>query len=254
MRGLEHEFFVHGMDIHVMENGVTRLFVVNHAYSGDVVELFDHVIGSTILQWKETVRDPLFKSLNGLASLGPRAFYVTNDFDSDHARDPWKRGMDLVMPSNQSSVVHWNGEGRRVASGFAFANGIVVSNDGTRVVVAEMVGQRLSVLERDNVTNDLTLAKRLDTHMSIDNMSKDVQGNIYVTAQPSLYKVLLFQLGYSKSVPSILLQLKKDYSLSEFYRDDGDMTSVSTHAVVDHQRRLFVVGSFYDTCVALCSM
>jgi arylesterase/paraoxonase len=253
---LGHELFVHGMDIFPITYTLTAIHVVNHAYDGEYVEIFEHVVGTDVMTHVKSVKSPLFRTLNGIASVGRDAFYTTNAFG---AEAPWRRMLELVLPTYNSDVVYWNGETATVAhTGFWNTNGAVASQDGTLLFVAETMTRRITVFERNINDGNLTLLKKVDLAYPIDNLARDADGVIYATAFPSLFELFAFAEHKRDKASASLLRLNYDvdkdiYKVDTFFEDDGTHASGTTHIAVDSQRHLLVVGLFHGHAITVCA-
>ena len=64
------------------------------------------------------------------------------------------------------------------------ANGITRSPDSKRVYIAETISKTLNIYDRDTVTNNLNLVKKVSTFSGCDNIEWSDDGNIYLGCHP----------------------------------------------------------------------
>lgn len=48
-----------------------RIFAVNHARDGDSIAIFDHKLGSDVVELVKNVKHPNIKTANGVVARGP---------------------------------------------------------------------------------------------------------------------------------------------------------------------------------------
>ncbi|KAJ1956834.1 hypothetical protein IWQ62_005215, partial [Dispira parvispora] len=120
------------------------LMLVNHILPESVVEIFDHTLGSDELVHALTVADPLIHTPNSVAPIGPRSFYVTNDF---HYQDKPLRTIEMLWSAAWSGVALYDHETRPhqpmvwAYHGIPYPNGIDVDLESRLVVVGSSTGR-----------------------------------------------------------------------------------------------------------------
>ncbi|RKP39791.1 hypothetical protein BJ085DRAFT_36733 [Dimargaris cristalligena] len=175
-------FHTHGMSIYVdpkaPATAPVTFMVVNHVDStGSVVEIFDHILGTSDLTHVETAvitgntspnsfslppslafpssKDPVnVPNPNAIVALSRRSFFVTNDLHyptgplrlyETVTRRPWG-GVALREPNHP---LHW------AQYGIAYTNGIDIDLEQRLVAVASSTGRSVLFFDWDPVTQDL---------------------------------------------------------------------------------------------------
>jgi arylesterase / paraoxonase len=173
-------FHPHGLSL--LEQGARSiLMVVDHAESGDAVEIFRW--DGSDLEPLSTVTDPLLYNLNDVAAVDARRFYATND----HGVTAEREAREDYLRRKRANVVYWDGERARVvADGIGYANGIALSEDQHEVYVASTTFGKILVYDRDEERGDLTLRKEIALDTGVDNLALDLYGGLWVAAHPHL--------------------------------------------------------------------
>ncbi len=249
--GLQIDFHPHGISFHRDPSGAS-LFVVNHRRDGEFVEIFDWRNGELTL--RDSITDPLITRPNDVAATGPRSFYVTIDHGSSS-----RLGMaaEEYLQLARAYVAYFDGNSARiVAAGFAFANGVNLSPDGSRVYVAASVSRTISVFDRNQADGTLKLAYVIDANTGVDNIEVDQEGNLWVGAHPRLLTFSRYAKDPSRTAPSQVLKVTfftgNHFQMEDVYVNDGDQLSASSVAAVYDKRLL--IGSVFDSRFLVCSI
>ncbi len=172
----------HGLSL-VRVDGELYLHVINHAPSGgSTVEQFRFDGGQ--LEHMATVADPALRSPNDVAAVDARRFYVSNDHGG---RSPMVRSVEHLLGLRLGDVQYFDGEHfRTVVSGLSFANGVLLTRDERRLLVAETVAGTISSYLRDPDSGDLTPESYMTFATGPDNLSQAADGSIWMVGHPSL--------------------------------------------------------------------
>ena len=139
-----------------------------------------------------------------------------------------------------------------VYSGLSFANGVNVSKDGTRLVVAETGGKQLNIFKRNTKTNALTLDKTIAIPSGIDNLEFGDDGSIWTAAHP---KPLLFgpHAEDNKNLaPSQVFQIFPNENRAvEIYFNKG--SEINASATAAPYKNKFLIGPVFDDHILLCT-
>lgn len=245
------DFSPHGISLWRDENGDRRLFVVSHKSDGEeVIELFD-VDGEGRLFHTESVSFPEMYSPNDVLATGYRHFYATNDRKYDEG---FLSLVEAYLALPLTDVVYFDGfEGRIAAKGLAYANGVNMSPDGTKLYVAEVLKRRIDIYDRDTASGDLTLSRRAKLDTAPDNIDVAADGMLYVAGHPKIFDFLKHAKDANEVAPSqvIKLDLKTGRQQYIFVSVDGEINASSVGAAGNGW--LFV-GAVFDDHVMACQM
>ncbi len=223
-------FHPHGMGLFEDERGA-RLFVVNHPTPLESqVEIFEVREGPS-LHHLESVALPAFASLNEVAPVGPRQFYVT--VDAGTKAESFGRVLETFLRLPLAGVGYFDGTTSRfVVTGLRYANGL--ATDGDLVFVSETTGRALHAYRRA-ADGTLTRLSTATADAGLDNISVDGSGELWIGAHPNMLAFLSHAKDPSAHSPSAVLRAKVDkttgaLTLSEMAVDDGSLLSGSSVA------------------------
>ena len=132
------------------------------------------------------------------------------------------------------------------ASGFTYPNGIAKGKDGLYYVASSIKG--IIRVMRMQPNRQLVDVDFIDVGMPIDNLSVDVNGDIYAAGFPNIRLLLKsFADPYNIQSPSTLWRIRKSVSGYEVKKilEDKEKTIMSGATIVQHDAktgRLFVGG------------
>jgi arylesterase/paraoxonase len=243
------DFQPHGISLWIGENGRQRLFVINHPLAGGhTVEVFE-IDEDWRLFHAETIAYPELSSPNDLVAVGERQFYATNDRGFvGGIMEPLEAYFGLPA----SSVSYFDGEaGRIAASGLIYANGVNVSADGETLYVAEFLGRRVNVYERDIATGALTHRRAIPVRTGADNIEIDESGDLWIGAHPRVFDFLAHAEDEAALAPSHVIRVDPQTGqvVTVLYTDGGELSGSSVGAPYGYQ---FVVGAVFDSSVLIC--
>ena len=244
----------HGISLFTAPDGSRTLMVVNHPRGDEhTVEIFD-LSDDEVLTHRRTVTDPLIMSPNDVAAVSPDAFYVTNDHEHP-GQDG--RTMAVLFASPITTVVFHDGETSKVvADELAFANGVAVSADMSKVYVTELLARTLHIFDRDGGTNDLTLSDQVFLGTGIDNIDVAEDGALWIGAHPQLATFGEHAADPANLSPSQIVVVRQfeggGGEASTAYLDDGSEISASSVGATYKDR--LVIGAVFDPAVLVCDM
>ncbi len=244
------DFYAHGISLWRDSNGALRLFAVNHSKSGEAVEIFE-VAQDGQLQHLETITSEAMRSLNDVVAVGPRQFYATNDQRYDGGIGG---AAEVFLGLPLGELIYFNG--RRVqtaASGFAYANGVNVSLDGRNIYVAETIGAKLTVFDRNQASGKLSARVEYDMGTGADNIDVAPNGSVYIGAHPDLLAFSAHSGDPEVISPSQVV--KFDPSSDEFetvyMSEKGELNGSATGA---YWNGTLLVGGVFDAKLARCPL
>mgnify|MGYP006291434913 CR=1 FL=1 len=92
------------------------------------------------------------------------------------------KGSDTKRPIGRVFILRQDGRVERFAGGFQFPNGVVLSNDGKRLYLAETLSNRIWAFELDSSGRERSrrLFAQLEGGLGPDGMASDQDGNLFV--------------------------------------------------------------------------
>ncbi|MEQ1876380.1 MAG: SMP-30/gluconolactonase/LRE family protein [Bdellovibrionia bacterium] len=245
------EFHPHGLSL-LEEGNRTLVWVVNHRPEETTIEVFTYADGK--LAHLKTFENELLGNANDIAAYSLDRFFVTRDHQTDSHRAA--RIYDYLRIGN-GSVVSFNGKSYDTrATGLAFANGIISTADGSRLIVAEMMRQRLHIYRVENESGELSKEKTIPLGSSPDNVTWDADGNLWIGTHPNLLKLSAHSRDHKRPSPSVVLRLKgplsEDSRPEEIFRDDG--SHLSAVSVAKRVGPNLVLGTVFDSKLSFCTI
>jgi len=248
-------FFPHGLDLHVDDAGVKRLYAVNH-WEKDTDK---HTIDSFIitedneLSFERSFQAPVMSSPNDVAVVEPGVFFASNDMG---ALTSLGATLEAYLMIPWSNVVYYdNSEAHKVIEGLRYANGVLFDSDTQRLYVAESTGQKVSAYQFSRADSALDLIWTIDIPMSLDNLSMTPDGDLLVTGHPKILEFLAHAKDPSLAASSEVVRITNLDAQPEWetlYLDRGEAISAAPIAV-EFEDRLFI-GAVFDDHLLMCDM
>jgi arylesterase / paraoxonase len=230
-----------------------RLFVINgHDNSVLLYDIADN--GDLLLV--ERFTEPRLTSPNDIIAIGPREFYVSNDLAV--GRNSLLGQAQFLVGWGGGEIYYFDGNSwGRAASGLKFANGLAITNESKRLIVAETAGKALSLYDRDPDNGILTLVRRVPLETFPDNFSWREDGSLIIGAHPKPFTLSAhIAIPLSQKAPSQIMALRFDDSGDIvgdpvlLYQNDGSELSAATVAVRINNRT--IIGALMDNKFLLC--
>jgi len=244
------DFRPHGFSLYKMDNGETRLFVINHAGKQQTVDVFS--LKQNKLTLLRSIQSEKLNSPNDIVAVGPEQFYATNDH---HYSSGIMHVLENYLTLPISNVMYFDGEDyKQVASGISFANGINVSANGKQLYLASLTSLKIYVYQRDLGSNELSLLKKIDTQTGVDNIELDENGDLWIGSHPQLLKLAGYAKDSKARSPSQVLKIKVSdgsFEVESVYLNNGDPIAGSSVAAVKGNRML--IGSVFDNKILDCT-
>ena len=250
--GFDQEFHPHGLSLYVDSATVRWLHVVNHRRNGHFIEIFRFEENELIHQ--QSIAGEMMHSPNDIAAVGIRQFYVTNDHGNTSALG---KTVEEYLQLAKSNVLYYDGSTfQEVADGIAYANGLQVSADGTRLYVAATVGRQVKVYERDPQNAKLQFVEDIELDTGVDNIEIDEQGVLWIGAHPQMLTFVEYAEDASQYSPSevlrIIPQMEGAYRVERVFLSLGD--DISGSSVAAHFGNSLLIGSVFDPHFLICQM
>ncbi len=243
------DFSPHGISLWRGADGVRRLFVVNHRADGtEAVEMFDVGADGALFHTETVLFDAMY-SPNDVAAIGDRQFYASND----RRHETGFLGVaEIYAALPLTDIVYFDGvDGRSVAQGLAYANGVAPSLDSKEIYVAEVVKRRISVYTRDEISGDLNLDRRWRVDTAPDNIDVAPDGALWIAGHPNTTKFLKHAADPEAIAPSHVLRIDPQTGASEnkFVSLNGEINGSSVGAASEDT---LIVGAVFDGHVMVC--
>lgn len=239
------DFHPHGISRWVSPEGRIFLFAISHLHDPKVnaIERFEWRNDSLV--HLETITDSeLIISPNDLVAVGERSFYVTNDHGYP---DPGLgRTLEEYLVRAVSNVCWFDGKStRQVAGDIAYANGINLSRDGSRVYVTSCTGGSLLIYRR-LPEGDLEPEREVSLGTGLDNIEIDSGGDLWIGSHPQLLKFAANARDAANPSPAQVLRVsvEKDFAAEEVLLTDGTRFSGSSVAAV--WKDWLLVGAVFE--------
>lgn len=263
------ELAPHGLSL-VRVDGELYLHVINHADArGSTVEQYRYVPSgeagdraeagarprdrSGALEHLTTISDPALFSPNDLAAVDAQRFYVTNDHGG---RSPLLRSVEHLLGFRLGDVQYYDGEQfQTVAERQGFANGILLTRGGGRVLVAETVAGTVTSYLRDPMTGFLTPESYMRFETGPDNLTQAQDGSIWMVGHPRLVDFLAHARDPAELSPTEVYRIDFYGRTADFGAvmvDDGRLISGGSTAAV--RGRLMWVGNVFDPYLLRCTL
>ncbi len=240
-------FRPHGISLY-RDADHARLFVISHPDDDHHVLIFD--IGEDgSLAHVRTVSDPAMYWPNDLAAVGPEQFYVSN---STYFGDNPLGVLEALLGLPITNLVFFDGAvAREAANGLVYGNGVQVSADGTRLYVANFIGQKLYVYDRDPESNALTRIDTWRAPFGLDNIEIDEAGDVWVAGNTETFAFLDHQEDPAMRAPSKAVRFDAATGAwgGVFYSGGEEIDSASVIAPVGDQ---MILGAVFDSHVLIC--
>lgn len=260
LSGTPKDFHPLGISLYREADGALTLMAVNRPLDSDPsIDVFDVAVNKTgdgtqvALNERGTVRSSLFFSPNDIAAAGPDRFYVTNDHTS---RTTFGRILETYLLLPRANVVYYNGRLPRVAAtGLRYANGLALSDDGTKLYVTESLGRDIRTYNVQPITGRLTLADTYSLPAGLDNIDLGPSGNLWVAGHPKLFAFANYARHPDQPSPSEIFRVRLRNGLPDGFTRiyTGLGTRIGAASVGVYAGGQLLVGSVFDDHVLDCT-
>ncbi len=222
------EFHPHGIS-YFKQDSASYLYVINHNSDGDFVELFEYK--NDTLWYMQSIQNQSMCCPNDIVGVDTKHFYVTND----HAnKTGFMRKLEDYAGLAQSYLLYYDDGVFSIAfENLQYANGVNISNDGTKLYVTHTTGGELFIIDRDVATGKLAEYEAIDLNTGADNIDVDENGDLWIGCHPQLLKFVGHAKGPENLSPSQVLKVSpiQNYKVDEIYINDGSELSGSSVGV-----------------------
>jgi arylesterase/paraoxonase len=243
------EFHPHGLSLWRGDDGRKRLFVINHTLNdGNKVEIFDVGLGGALMH-VDSIAFAEMTSPNDVLGVGPRSFYVTNDRG---IKDGFMAQVEAYLALPLASLAYFDGQdGRIVARGLAYANGVNMSADGKTVYATQFLGRRIDIYDRNVETGALKKKKSIAVNTGPDNVEVSADGALWIAGHSKVFDFLKHAKDAKAIAPSHVIRVNPESGLKEdiFIDTNGAINASSVGAMWDNT---LVVGAVFDDHVMVC--
>jgi arylesterase/paraoxonase len=238
------------------------------------VEVFEHSRGSRQLEHIKTVFSDAVLTPNNIAATGDGGFLVSNDHDYkvsmvriiqlfDQKVLTSIQIRDLAFLTGGGSVAYCGSDSQcHIATSHKsmFANGVAKGHDGLYYVAQSAAGKiYVYSMEPDH---SLLKIDEINIGMGVDNLSVDINGDIFVPGFPKPL-VILKAVGdpLNVDIPSSIFRIRKEsdergratYRVTKVLEDiEGKFLPGSTVVVHDAKTDTFFMGGFTSPFITVC--
>lgn len=261
LSGAPKDFHPRGIGIYRSPNGsgIFLLAVNRHAravneamrFSIDSFEVTNPRTSPALVA-EGTIQGGLLTDPQDVAAAGPGAFYVSNGTGgSGLVRSLVSYG---VLPG--SNILYFNGMSFRVvADDFYDARGVLLTPDGSHLLVASLTSRSLKSLSREPFSGNLTEAGSLTLAAAPEKISLDSTGEIWAAGHASLFAWRAFTADAGKRAPSQIFRVTLNGGVPEqaeqVYGNDG--TEIAAASVAAFAGKQFLIGSSLDNKLLACT-
>jgi hypothetical protein len=254
LAGTPKDFHPRGISIYHGPGGGLYLFAVNRRSTGKFsVDTFEITAGDNpALTPQGTIEGGLLTDPQDVAAAGPGTFYVSNN----SARSNLTKQLAGYGLLPASEVLYFNGlTFRSVADGFYGARGLVLSPEGSHLLVASLTTRSIKSFNRDVFSGALNEADSLTLAAAPEKLSLDSYGQIWATGHANLFRWRAFagdqQARDTSQVFRVSLLNGVPQDSSQVYGNDGSEIAAASVAVSSAQGLL--IGSSLDDKLLSCA-
>ncbi len=248
------DFHPHGISLFQSKSGERTLFVINHLNNGEnKVEVFDIKVAGELLH-RTSISYPELLTPNDLVAVSETQFYATNDHGNPH-------GSFMALAEDYlglalSTISYFDGvEGKIVASGLRYGNGLAVTPDTKTMYVAEITGRKINIFDRDLNNGALNKRGEIPVDSGPDNLEWDEKGNLWFAGHPRLLKFAGHAENSENISPSQVIKIDVKANppvVSEVYMNLGEEISASSVSAVSEG--LMLIGSVFEEHILRCQL
>ena len=261
LSGAPKDFHPRGIGIYRSPNGsgIFLLAVNRHALAANdamrfSIDSFEVTNPGTnpALVAEGTIQGGLLTDPQDVAAAGPGAFYVSNGTGGSSI-ERQLAGYGVLPGSN---ILYFNGMSFRVAAdGIYGARGLLLTPDGSHLLVASLTSRSLKSLSREPFSGNLTEADSLTLAAAPEKISLDSTGEIWAAGHASLFAWRTFGADAGKRAPSQIFRVTLNGGVPEqaeqVYGNDG--TEIAAASVAASAGKELLIGSSLDHKLLACT-
>lgn len=180
------DFHPHGIDLWPLDDGRSRLFVVNHRrHSRPTVEVFDLNLTRTppVATHRRTIADTRLSFPNDVAAVSPDAFFVTNN----PVQTDLSQRLAIFLGLAQGELFYFDGDRLHGRAILRFPNGVVYDPERQKLYVAETIGGTVACFDANRLKRASELpAAQVEVGVGLDNLTLTGDGAILATRHVNL--------------------------------------------------------------------
>lgn len=249
------DFRPHGLSLFVDKNGLKTLVVINHAVTGELIEIFRKSQNEALFSHVGTLTSPLLIDPNDLVAVGSKKFYVANDSGAENSIE---KAAEMLFAVGLSPLVYFDGtKFDTVVDDLQSSGGINVNQDGTELYVGQTAGESIRVysLNADKSIGDIKQIIKVGS--GVDNIDVAVDGDVWIANHTNTL-ALVQHFGSANSLaPTQIQTLRnlsqgKKYRLETVFENDGSL--ISAGSVGARYKNEIVIGSITERKLLKCSI
>jgi arylesterase/paraoxonase len=208
---------------------------------------------AAVLRERTSVRSSLFARARDVAAAGADRFYVSN---APRPAMDFAALLGAIFAPDKGEIVYFDGRlPRVVASNVPYANGLSLSDDGTKLYVTTTLSRSIRTYDVGRLSGSLVLQNTYSLPAALDHVAVDAQGALWVAGQPQLFALDGYARDARRPSPSQIFrvatqgQMPKTFTRS--YTGLGSRIGAASVAVFAGGRLL--LGSRLDDRLLICT-
>ncbi|KAL9949017.1 hypothetical protein D7B24_002749 [Verticillium nonalfalfae] len=221
--------------------------------ANSTIEVFETSAGAASLKHIRTYANDAIATPNRVAALAKDLFYFTNDHGQDKVGI--KHQLGFILKTGDVNVCTATGGCRKIADQLKFPNGLALGRDGLLYVPSVGTGgiHVYRILEDHNIKH----VQEIKTGYSIDNLSVDQHGDIFVAAFPVAFDMVKAFDDPRNSFPAAAVlrvsKGEKGYTVDKVLEDArGEVLPAATTALHDAKTGRLFLSSVISPFIAVC--
>lgn len=248
------DFRPHGISLHVADDGLRSLFVINHSSSGEFIEVFEKNSESDLYTHIKSLSTPDLKEPNDIVAVGSDNFYIASDSGASNSIE---RAAEMLFAVGLSPLIYYDGKQFEIVQDdLKSSGGINVSPAFSQLYVGETAGESMRVyaLNPDRSLGDL--AQTINIGSGIDNIDVTLDGELSIANHTNTL-ALVKHFGDSKSfapsqIQKLVLENGKAPSITTVFENNGSLFSAASVGAT--YKNELVIGSITERKILRCKL
>jgi arylesterase/paraoxonase len=249
------DFRPHGLSLFTDQNGLKTLVVINHAVTGELIEVFRKGQSDELFKHVHTLTSPLLVAPNDLVAVDSEKFYVANDSGAENGIE---KVAEMIFAVGLSPLVYFNGrQFDTVADDLKSSGGINVSQDGTELYVGQTAGESIRIYSLNTDKSIGDLKDTIKVGSGVDNIDIATDGALWIANHTNTLALVKHFGNAASLAPTQIQKLTyhstgKEYRLETVFENDGSL--ISAGSVGTRYKDAILIGSITERKLLKCSV